>query len=267
MSMKVFVLLNILMFALMYGIFFELHGYVITMLLVALWLFWWFGLTKKWIAFRKIKQLVLDPVIWRQFSQDYPRTSTQDQKIILEGFKDFLALHVKLKANFAMPSYAVDALWHTLLKFPQQYVLLCHNILGYELKHKVHAVGADQQDLQEQQKRLVWTWVASCRLQHLNPSFTSQLPRLFYIDRVVHWHKINVFSPVMMHELYRNLYKLSARETATSDLTVQNTLYNNSLNDDSFHNSHHSTTSHQDTHHADSASSDVSSSCSSASSD
>lgn len=63
----------------------------------------------------RIEQLKIDPMFWNKLKQQYPELSLKQRRLIELGFKDYLALHVMQKQAYAMPSHAVDALWHVML--------------------------------------------------------------------------------------------------------------------------------------------------------
>ena len=83
----------------------------------------------------KIEQLNIDPIFWNKLKQQYPELSLKQRRLIELGFKDYLALHVMQKQAYAMPSHAVDALWHVMLQYPIQYQQLCEQTIGRTLNH------------------------------------------------------------------------------------------------------------------------------------
>ena len=109
----------------------------------------------------KIERLKIDPIIWDQIRQQYPELGLKQRKLIEQGFKDYLALHVMQKQGYAMPSHAVDLLWHTLLEHPQYYKQLCKETLGRALKHQPydHTIA-----LEVQRQQLFESWRYSCML-------------------------------------------------------------------------------------------------------
>lgn len=149
---------------------------------------------------RRIDALRIEPMIWQQFKQLYPQISLSERRLIEQGFKDYLAIHVLERRAYAMPSHAVDALWHVLLEFPLQYRQLCKHTLGRELQHQPYAV-ASAPSVAVQQQQLASSWRMSCRLHGLNPASTLQLSRLFAIDAVLNWAGGSQFDPQQLHRL------------------------------------------------------------------
>lgn len=132
----------------------------------------------------RIEQLKIDPMFWNKLKQQYPELSLKQRRLIELGFKDYLALHVMQKQAYAMPSHAVDALWHVMLQYPIQYQQLCEQTIGRTLNHSPYD-GATRPE--EQAKQLFEAWKYSCMLHGYNPRNTMQLPRLFAVDQVLGW--------------------------------------------------------------------------------
>ena len=143
----------------------------------------------------RIEQLKIDPMFWNKLKQQYPELSLKQRRLIELGFKDYLALHVMHKQAYAMPSHAVDALWHVMLQYPIQYQQLCEQTIGRTLNHSPYD-GTTRPE--EQVKQLFEAWKYSCMLHGYNPSNTMQLPRLFVVDQVLGWEHGQSFELAQM---------------------------------------------------------------------
>lgn len=143
----------------------------------------------------RIEQLKIDPMFWNKLKQQYPELSLKQCRLIELGFKDYLALHVMQKQAYAMPSHAVDALWHVMLQYPIQYQQLCEQTIGRTLNHSPYD-GTTRPE--EQAKQLFEAWKYSCMLHGYNPSNTMQLPRLFVVDQVLGWEHGQSFELAQM---------------------------------------------------------------------
>lgn len=143
----------------------------------------------------RIEQLKIDPMFWNKLKQQYPELSLKQRRLIELGFKDYLALHVMQKQAYAMPSHAVDALWHVMLQYPLQYQQLCEQTIGRTLNHSPYD-GTTRPE--EQAKQLFEAWKYSCMLHGYNPSNTMQLPRLFVVDQVLGWEHGQSFELAQM---------------------------------------------------------------------
>jgi uncharacterized membrane protein YgcG len=178
---------------------------------------------------KKLQQLdaLKIPVICLQrFKQQYPQLGLKQQRLIEKGFKDYLALHVLTKQAYAMPSKAVDALWHVMLEFPDQYEQFCQQAIGRSLTHQPYS-ETDTASQNRQRQQLMATWRTSCQLQKLNPRNTHELPRLFAIDLALVWqdghlHDVNNLS---------QLYARSLQDTSSSSSSCGSS--SSSSNDDS----------------------------------
>ena len=147
----------------------------------------------------RIEQLNIDPIFWNKLKQQYPELSLKQRRLIELGFKDYLALHVMQKQAYAMPSHAVDALWHVMLQYPIQYQQLCEQTIGRTLNHSPYN-GTTRPE--EQVKQLFEAWKYSCMLHGYNPSNTMQLPRLFAIDQALNWNNGQYFELEQMTKGY-----------------------------------------------------------------
>ena len=136
---------------------------------------------------QKINDLRIDAIFWQPLQQQYPHISLKQRRLIEQGFKDYLALHAMQKRAFAMPSHAVDALWHAMLTFPDRYDKLCKDTIGRTLTHRPFPPNPSPADVTAQQNQLLEAWRYSCMLHNLNPRNTSSLPRLFAIDAALLW--------------------------------------------------------------------------------
>lgn len=143
----------------------------------------------------RIEQLKIDPMFWNKLKQQYPELSLKQCRLIELGFKDYLALHVMQKQAYAMPSHAVDALWHVMLQYPIQYQQLCEQTIGQTLNHSPYD-GTTRPE--EQAKQLFEAWKYSCMLHGYNPRNTMQLPRLFVVDQVLGWEHGQSFELAQM---------------------------------------------------------------------
>jgi hypothetical protein len=144
---------------------------------------------------QKIEQLKIDPAVWNQLRQQYPELSIKQRRLIELGFKDYLAVHAMQKQAYAMPSNAVDALWHVLLEHPIQYQQLCQQTIGRKLEHHPYDTNLKPE---ERSKQMLETWRFSCMLHDYHPRNTAQLPRLFAIDQALNWQDGQYFEVEQM---------------------------------------------------------------------
>lgn len=231
--------------------FFDLYALLVYW--VSIFLIW------AWIRFRKIQKikklenLALPQNIWKVFYSRHPNLKLVEQEIILDGFKDYLALHILKRKDYAMPSHAVDALWHVLLEcYPEDYRAICQEFLGFELKHQPHPKQSNPTQKLKQQRQLLNTWEASCQLQHLQYKYTDIFPRLFQVDQKTHWDNGAVFSMIMILSLYDQMNKNDSDTTSSNTTSCSS---NTSSSSDSNDTRDHSHSSNSDTSSCSSCSS------------
>lgn len=160
---------------------------------------------------QRIDETKIPAICLQRFKQQYPQLGLKQQRLIEQGFKDYLGLHALNKQGYAMPSVAVDMLWHVMLEFPEQYKQFCQQTIGRYLTHHPYS-DADAPSPEKQRQQLIGSWRASCQLQGLNPRNTSVLPRLFAIDLALAW------PDGQQHDLnsLRNLYASSLADSSSS---------------------------------------------------
>lgn len=154
----------------------------------------------------KINATRFNPIFWQRFEQLYPNVSIRERRLIEQGFKDYLALHALHRYAYAMPSHAVDALWHVMLEFPVEYQQLCQHTIGRPLTHEPYTNSDVPEEnalnMQRQRRQLFNTWHIGCTLERLNPRNSQKLPRLFAIDQALGWSNAQVFSLAALYLLY-----------------------------------------------------------------
>ena len=233
---KTLLLSAVLMLSVAY--FFDLYALLVYW--VSIFLIWAWVRFRKTQKIKKLENLALPQNIWEEFYSRHPHLKLVAQDIILDGFKDYLALHILKRKDYAMPSHAVDALWHVLLEcYPEDYRAICQEFLGFELKHQPHPKQSNPAQKLKQQRQLLNTWEASCQLQHFQYKYTDIFPRLFQVDQKTHWDNGAVFSMIMILSLYDHI------EKNDSDTTSSNTSSSSDSNDtrDHSHSSNSDTSS------------------------
>lgn len=169
----------------------------------------------------RIAAIRLDPIFWQRFSQLYPDVGLRGRRLIEQGFKDYLGLQVINRDPCAMPSSAVDALWHVMLEFPLQYQQLCQQTLGRYLNHRPYADNRFYADnsissQDEQAQQLCHAWRYSCILNGVNPSTTTMLPRLFAIDAALEWPSAQIYELEQLKQQYRQYLKNQSNSSGSS---------------------------------------------------
>lgn len=107
-------------------------------------------------------------------------TPDQIQRIGL-GLKQFFrAYHRGGYRPVAMPSQAVDDLWHEFILYTKAYDAFCQNAFGRFLHHTPAAVLTPSQKTSNEGLRRVW-WQA-CKEENIDPKAPATLPLLFALD-------------------------------------------------------------------------------------
>jgi hypothetical protein len=133
-----------------------------------------------WQRERVIRESPLPQFLKRKLRETYPHLNGKDADLVERGLRQFFMACSRSKSQFvAMPSKAVDVMWHEFILHTQAYERWCQLTLGHFLHHTpAEALGkkADRND----GLRRAWFW--ACREEAINPRRPTRLPLLFALD-------------------------------------------------------------------------------------
>ncbi|WP_415898530.1 glycine-rich domain-containing protein [Neptuniibacter sp. QD48_11] len=110
----------------------------------------------------------------------YPHLSDADCDKVMEGLREFFLISLAAKNRaIAMPSQAVDVVWHEFILFTRDYELFCSRAFGRFLHHTPAEAMKKPTQAQEGIKR---AWKYSCLREGIDPKAPTRLPLLFAID-------------------------------------------------------------------------------------
>lgn len=154
---------------------------------------WWIILPAAFVAYfiaarRRIDRRldVIDGYVWpkglvRKLKQQYPDLSPSQIDRIGLGLKQFFRAYLRGgRRPVAMPSQAVDLLWHEFIIYTKTYDAFCRKAFGRFLHHTPSAVlKVGQADTNEGLRRVWWQ---VCKEERIDPMAPAALPLLFAID-------------------------------------------------------------------------------------
>jgi hypothetical protein len=110
----------------------------------------------------------------------YPHLTDSHMAILSRGLKTFFSAHLHSpNAVHAMPSKAVDALWHAFILDTRAYQVFCQQAFG---RYFHHIPGSRMDEAHNNEAAMERMWRFACRKQGLNPVLTSTVPALFALD-------------------------------------------------------------------------------------
>jgi hypothetical protein len=129
---------------------------------------------------RFIAQADIPQFLKTKLRQTYPHLSGADADVAELGLRDFFKACLQNKREFmAMPSQAVDVIWHEFILHTQAYEAWCKQALGYFLHHTpAEALGKSAK--RNDGLRRIWHW--ACQQEAIDPRQPERLPFLFAID-------------------------------------------------------------------------------------
>ena len=134
----------------------------------------------RWRRERWIREAPLPQFLKRKLRETYPDWSGKDLDLVERGLRQFFLACLRSRGQFvAMPSKAVDALWHEFILHTHAYGQWCDIALGRFLHHTpAEALGPAAHS--NDGLRRAWLW--ACRDESIDPRQPSRLPLLFALD-------------------------------------------------------------------------------------
>lgn len=115
----------------------------------------------------------------RKLSARYPHLGPGEIKQVFTGLRHFFLLSLDARRRMvAMPSQAVDVLWHEFILYTRNYERFCRDSFGTFLHH----TPAVEMGGNQQRRALRRAWRMACRLESLSLTKPSRLPLLFGLD-------------------------------------------------------------------------------------
>jgi hypothetical protein len=145
-----------------------------------------------------IEQYSFPDQLWQRV--EHP-LSAKEKRLIERGLKDFFLIYSMTHQKIAMPSQAVDVLWHALILDTQAYHAFCQQAFGKMLHHI-----PSERMLEERvdDAALCLAWQGACRLDTMDPHSSTQLPRLFAIDAWLGWPSAVAYDTKDLTARYRH---------------------------------------------------------------
>ncbi|GAB2198632.1 glycine-rich domain-containing protein [Sessilibacter sp. MAH4] len=118
--------------------------------------------------------------IYDKLQQNYPHLTQQQTLLAEQGLRDYFELVIAAQQkSLAMPSQAVDHLWHEFILFTRNYEQFCKKAFGRFLHHTPTEAMTSPKAATAGIKR---TWRLACLREKINPKSPSRLPFLFALD-------------------------------------------------------------------------------------
>lgn len=153
------------------------HGLALVVSLVGVALM---GVWVRWQREQVVREAPLPQFLKRKLRDTYPHLSAKDCDLVERGLRQFFLACLRSRRQFvAMPSRAVDAMWHEFILHTQAYRDWCQLALGHFLHHTPAEVLGPQARANDGLRR-AWYW--ACRDEAITPRTPSRLPLLFALD-------------------------------------------------------------------------------------
>ncbi len=116
----------------------------------------------------------------------YPLLSDADVLLVEQALRNYFVIStIAGKKNLAMPSQAVDLMWHEFILYTNHYQRFCRQAFNRFLHHTPTDVMETPDKAQNGIKN---TWFYACYSEGINPKPTDKLPLLFALDGQLNIH-------------------------------------------------------------------------------
>jgi len=134
----------------------------------------------RWMREQAVREAPMPQFLKRKLRETHPQLTGKDCDLVERGLRQFFLACLRSKGAFvAMPSRAVDTMWHEFILHTRAYRDWCDLALGRFLDHTpAEALGADAK--RNDGLRRAWYW--ACRDEAINPRAPTRLPLLFALD-------------------------------------------------------------------------------------
>jgi hypothetical protein len=137
-----------------------------------------------------IERYAFKTAYYAMLLEEYPELSTVHLQLIAAGLKTFFKAALSIKPPLiyqqhpvlAMPSAAVDALWHIFILDTRAYHQFCQLAFGRYLHHTPVGSALSPAAFEAALERL---WRLTCQANGQNPTATHLLPQLFALDKAL----------------------------------------------------------------------------------
>jgi hypothetical protein len=138
------------------------------------------GVWVRWQRERAVREAPLPQFLKRKLREAYPTLSGKDADLVERGLRQFFLACLRGHGAFvAMPSRAVDTMWHEFILHTRGYRDWCELALGRFVHHTpAEVLGGDAK--RNDGLRRAWYW--ACRDEAIDPRAPSRLPLLFALD-------------------------------------------------------------------------------------
>ncbi len=129
---------------------------------------------------RYIRQFALPRGLYERLRKRRPELELKDCALVARGLRQFFLAYLNSGCRFvAMPSQAVDDLWHEFILYTRAYEAFCGKAFGGFLHHTPAVVLSEDKRNNEGLRRVWWQ---CCKEENIDPRSPLRLPLLFAID-------------------------------------------------------------------------------------
>lgn len=127
-----------------------------------------------------IRRVMFPESARRKLREMYPSMTAAQEGLVTEALRDYFRIAFLAQPRVvAMPSKAVDVLWHEFILATHEYHRFCQKAFGHYLHHVPNEAMDNPERVRDSLKR---SWRLACTLEGIDPLKPNRLPRLFRVD-------------------------------------------------------------------------------------
>lgn len=144
---------------------------------------WFYWRWRRQQQLKLINQYPLPSQLRKALHKRYPHLQEAQLQLAQDGLRQFWRLcHQAGQRQVAMPSQAVDVLWHEYILHTRSYQQFCQRAFGRFLHHTPAEAMHSQRQAQEGIRR---AWRLACADEKLSRNNPTRLPLLFALDALL----------------------------------------------------------------------------------
>jgi len=138
---------------------------------------------RRWVRLsrqRFLERFELPAAVAERARAKLPALTAEQEQLLRQGLRQYFQICVAARGKFvAMPSQAVDVLWHEFILFTRSYAHFCKRALGQYLHHTPAEAMPTRDTATEGIRR---AWRLACKMEGIDPKQPQRLPLLFALD-------------------------------------------------------------------------------------
>jgi hypothetical protein len=145
-----------------------------------------FNSARRYKQIEFIKNYSLPKGLYEKLKEKYPQIGPKEFQLVAKALEQYFLAYLQSDKKFvAMPSQAVDELWHEFILYTREYNLFCKKAFGAFMHHTPAVVlqASRKASSKSDNEGLRRVWWYCCKEESIDPRNATRMPLLFAIDK------------------------------------------------------------------------------------